>query len=169
MAYLVNHNTLLQEQTTSEVPETIVPYLENAEPEVVIIGEFQPVTVPTVVSKRVAVTEPVGLEKVSEETPVQKNLAGNRYNEIAVPDHLQSQNTKASLDPYYFPPVDVNNAIAVNNELKANAIDEEDEQEEVAEKKAKVYSPSREKKLRPKKKRSGSFSYGRINRYKDPK
>lgn len=170
MAYLISNKTLLQEEATSEVPETIVPYIEHAEPEVVIINEVQPAVIPAAVIKRTVVAKPVVTEVVKEETPVVQNYAGNNYNEVAVPDQMQAQSTGTVADTYYFPPVDANSAIAANAESKAKAIDEEEDgQQEVTEKKTKVYSSSREKKLRPKKKRTGGFTYGRINRYRDPK
>ena len=162
-AYLINNNSLLKKEAVNNMVTVVnIPQVKNIET-VVLRDEVKPAVVYK--AKKVAVTPAVISEPVKEETLVSadyRNLA-----EVAVPDQTVALNTKVT-EAYYFPPVDVNNPEPVKTKVIAKTkVDGDDQGDD--DKKIKSSSSGHEKKLRPKKKRSRDWSFGRINRYRDPK
>ncbi len=93
--------------------------------------------------------------------------------EVAVPNQLIAQNTLAT-DPYYFPPVDVvvqeTNKVVEATVIEARLTPPAEAEIKMVEKKIRpTSSSSSDKRIKFKKKRSGSFTYGRLNRLKSPK
>jgi hypothetical protein len=173
-AYLVNRTNVVTQQIQKEAPSKAIPAKEipasgiavvekSAEPAVAMQNQKP---VPVSISNTAAVSQIVVAQQVEEKAPVVESYAIS--SDVSVPDFTREQSTAASAEPYYFPPVDINE-LQVKGQLTAEGKTEKPDEEDKLEERKIRTSSSGEKRLKFKKKRSSSFSYGRLNRLKNPK
>jgi hypothetical protein len=168
-AYLLNNKTAAPQQIVSQEPVVVnMPEKEKVEP--VIIAESPKASIVSE-TKKSLVAKPA-VSQIAEEKQVVTEPY-TTYQEVAVPNQTNAESASASLDPYYFPPVDIDapevNKAPVAASKETTVCKPAEEETKVVEKKVKVQSQTSEKKLKFKKRRSGGFTYGHLNRLRSPR